>query len=94
MSRPIVNKSAVNLNYFNFGARHSLKIDCKPKSALANVVAPTRLKHKMPPHNLTKTAEDLLQIALNRVTHNSQLFGDQFPNYSDTTEYHLNKNNN
>lgn len=43
---------------------------------------------------LTPLAESLIQTALKRVTRNSQLFGDQFPNYSHTTEYGLNPNNN
>ncbi|MEM8863540.1 MAG: glycoside hydrolase family 88 protein, partial [Chloroflexota bacterium] len=39
-------------------------------------------------------AEKLLETALERVKSNSQVTGDLFPNYSDTTEYNLNENNN
>ncbi len=39
-------------------------------------------------------AEKLLKTALERVKNNSQITGDLFPNYSDTTEYNLNENNN
>ncbi len=48
----------------------------------------------MLPLTYIQTAEELLETALKRVQHNSQIFGNQFPNYSDTAEYNLNENNN
>ena len=49
---------------------------------------------KLFPNEMTRSAETLLETALLRVQTNAKIFGDQFPNYGDTTTYTLNQNNN
>ncbi|MFT5196730.1 MAG: unsaturated chondroitin disaccharide hydrolase [Cellvibrionaceae bacterium] len=44
--------------------------------------------------SIINSAESLLQIGVQRVQHNTQIFHNKFPNYGDDAQYNLNENNN